>query len=134
MFRGRSIRACVRDLSQRLARAYGIRESYTVGEISAVIDAWRMRLWHPEYAFALFATRAEFETLRGEVRRERSYEELRADVLRRNRQLPDLRLQSIALFARNRWYYLSETQSNVPLPDSFARAQPPSKPDARSAK
>ncbi|NWG25448.1 MAG: hypothetical protein HXY30_13720 [Pseudorhodoplanes sp.] len=80
-----------------------------------------MQIACPSDAFALFATRGEFERLGDEIRRGRDYEEWHSDVLRYYRRLPDLQLSSIAMFARNRWYHLSDARSNVPLPDSFER-------------
>jgi hypothetical protein len=105
-------------------RAYGARDSYTVEEIRAVVRQWEMRMRYPAYAFALFATRGEFERLGDEIRRGRDYEQWRSDILRHYRRLPDLQLSSIAMFARNRWYHLSDARSNVPLPDSFERTPP----------
>lgn len=82
-----TIRACVRDLSQRLAREYGLRWPYTREEVDAVLRAWDMRLAVPAYAYAIYCTRGEFERLETRVRSGRDYDEYRRDV---ERQYPRL--------------------------------------------
>jgi uncharacterized protein DUF6559 len=121
LFRMLSIRACVRDLSQRLARSYGIRESYTIEEIRTAMDQWDMKLSYPAYAFALYAARPEFERLEPAIRGGRDYEEWRSDVRRRYRRLHDLSPEGIAVFARSYWTHLGVARSSVDLPDSFEK-------------
>jgi hypothetical protein len=122
-----TIRACVRDLSQRLAREYGLRDSYSPAEIDKVIAVWEMHLSVPAYAYALFCTRADFERLDSRVRGALDYDQYRGDVLRQYRGLEHLNGQAIAVFVASEWRsglrFGGETEASplLGLPDSFAR-------------
>lgn len=122
-----TIRACVRDLSQRLAREYGTRDEYTTEEVDSVMSAWNMRLAEPAYAYALYCSRSDFDTLDPSIRAGLEYEQARRDVLARYPQLERLGAQEIAVFARSHWRsglrFMGRTESSplMGLPDSFAR-------------
>jgi hypothetical protein len=119
-----TIRACVRDLSQRLARRYGLRDTYSPTEVDTVLKDWDMRLSQPAYAYAVFCSRADFERVDPGARGARDYEEYRRDVLSQYPRLASLNGREIAVFARS-WWPWSLTPSNVDLPDSFEPSEPP---------
>ena len=117
-----TIRVCLRDLSQRLARAHGVRDAYTPAEIASVLKEWDMHLSHPAYAYAIFCTRGDFERLDPAVRAGRDYEEWRQDVRRRYPRIDEISSRNVIAFARNWWPSFPVT--TIDLPDSFAPEQP----------
>jgi hypothetical protein len=117
-----TIRACVRDLSQRLARKFGLRDTYSVTEVDSVLEDWNMRLRFPEYAYALFCSHGDFERLDPRVREGLDYETCRRKVKGQYPRLENLNGRDIAIFARSHWW--RQTLSWVDLPDSFQPDRP----------